>query len=283
VRLDVPTLQEFPRHHALLEKALEHFWSDERVIGLVIGGSIAQGIMDFYSDVDLYIITRDEDFEAVFAERDVAANAIGKPLFRFIADHNPGGEHDYITLYEGPVKLDWMYCPRSDVTPGRKWAQGLVLKDQDGFLTGVKESWQEEETAGPTLEQLLVLNRKFWTWCWYVFGKIMRGESWQALSGLHAIRSMALLPMIGWAKGQSLQGYRRLEQEMSPELTSQLAATVGGLEPGELYNALEAEMDLFHALRASLFERCGLEHDISAEGVLRQEMREHFLEVHQIQ
>lgn len=271
--LDVTALREFPIHRELLESALRQFWSDERVVGLVIGGSIAQGAVDFYSDVDLYVIARDEDFEAVFSEREVAAEAIGKPLFRFIADHNPGGEHDYITMYEGPVKVDWMYCRRSEVGPERRWAKGLIVKDEGGFLLEAKERWRGEEAAEPTGDGALRLDQKIWTWCWYVFGKIVRGERWQALAGIQAIRRMALLPMIEWAEGRGIQGYRRLEEKISEGRENQLAATVGGLERRELYAALEAEIALYRELRASVFERYGLVYDPEPEEILEREMR----------
>ena len=272
MHLDTNVLPRFPRHRELLENALSKLWSDERVIGLLIGGSIAQGEVDFYSDVDLYVITRDEDFDKVFSERDVVAEAVGVPLFRFIADHNPGGEHDFITMYEGPVKVDWMYCCRSDIVPEKKWATGLIVKDEGGFLQKAQELWQGEELVQPTDEEVLNLNQKFWTWCWYVFGKIMRGERWQALSGIHAIRRMALLPMMEWAEGNGLQGYRRLERKICEGHASQLAATVSGLQQRELYTALEAAIGLYQELRNRVFERYGLMYDSEPEEIVVQEM-----------
>ncbi len=77
---DVPDLDRLPAHRALLERALDNFGDDDRVPGPVVGGSLASGGADFYSDVDLYVISRDEDSDAVFAERD-AAGAIGSRSF----------------------------------------------------------------------------------------------------------------------------------------------------------------------------------------------------------
>ncbi len=66
-------LERLPKHRGLLERAVARFRDDDRVSGLVLGGSLARGDADFYSDVDLYVISRDEAFDAVFAERDAAA------------------------------------------------------------------------------------------------------------------------------------------------------------------------------------------------------------------
>ena len=51
---DLPEAQS-----ALLQRAVDHFQDDKRVMGLVLGGSLAHGAAVSYSDVDLYIIARD--------------------------------------------------------------------------------------------------------------------------------------------------------------------------------------------------------------------------------
>jgi predicted nucleotidyltransferase len=122
-------LDRLPEHRALLEHAVAYFRADDRVAGLILGGSLARGGVDFYSDVDIYIVVRDEAFDAIFAERDVAAEATGAPLFRFAVDPVPGGSRDYIVTYEGPIKVDFMYLKESDLEPASKWAGRSVLKD----------------------------------------------------------------------------------------------------------------------------------------------------------
>jgi len=52
---------------------VNYFRDDDRIVGMILGGSLAHGLADFYSDVDLYIVARDESLQAVFDERDVAA------------------------------------------------------------------------------------------------------------------------------------------------------------------------------------------------------------------
>jgi hypothetical protein len=46
--------------------------------------------VDFYSDVDLYVVVRDGAFEDIFAERNSTAEAVGSPLFAFDVDPVPG-------------------------------------------------------------------------------------------------------------------------------------------------------------------------------------------------
>ena len=281
----LPALDEFPRLRDVAARAVDRFISDVRVTGLIVGGSLARGGIDAYSDVDLYVIVRDEDFEAVFAERDAAAESVGAPLFRFIADHNPGGEHDYIILYEGPAKLDLMYLRASDVTPAEKWAKSLILTDSDAFLETVKARSHGVAPPRPAPEALLIINQKFWTWCWYVFGKIARGELWEAFDGIHNIRSLAILPMMAWTCEWRPEGYRRLESKLAAcgiASTAAEATIAGTLHPVSLYAALRAEIELFLDIRARLGERYGLRVDTAAaEQTLRSELERRWTKVHE--
>jgi hypothetical protein len=86
-----------------------------------------------------------------------------------------------------------MYLKESDLKPTPNWVGCLVLKDLSGRVGAVVARSQGLAPPQPTTEELLDLNQKFWTWCWYVFGKIERGELWEALDGIHAIRSIVRL------------------------------------------------------------------------------------------
>jgi predicted nucleotidyltransferase len=269
----LPSLDRLPIHRKLLESAVARFQDDVRVVGLVVGGSLAHGAADFYSDVDLYIVVQDEGFDEIFAERGVSVEAVGSPLFGFDVDPMPGGSTDYIVIYEGPVKFDFMYLKESDLKPTPNWVGCLVLKDLSGPVGAVVARSQGLAPPQPTTEELLDLNQKFWTWCWYAFGKIERGELWETLDGIHTIRSIALTPLLDWAAERPHEGYRRLERKTDPEAASRLMATVALVQSEALYAALQAEMVLFRSLRAMVFERYGLTFDPRPEEMLESEMR----------
>lgn len=278
--MDIPAAaNRLPLHRNVLERAVVRFRDDERVVGLVLGGSLALGGADFYSDVDLYVIVRDEAFDAVFAERDEAAEAIGSPLLRFTVEPVPGDSSDYIVTYPGPVKLDLMYHRESEVVPGSKWKDRPVLKDDSGSLAAVVWGSAGSGPGRPAPEAIAGLEQRFWTWCWYVFGKIVRGELWEALDGLRTIRSLALLPLLDWAAGRPHEGYRRLEHRLDPRMSGLLAATVVPLRPGELYVALRAEITLFRELRAIVFDRNGLTFDPEPGDTIEEEISRHWAEV----
>jgi len=248
------SLDRLPQHRLLLGRALAPFRDDTRVVGLALGGSLARGGADFYSDVDLYVVLGEGAFEDVLAERDSTAEAVGSPLLGFAVDPaRAGGTADHIVLYEGPVKFDFMYLEESDLGPHPRWDGCVVLKDTDGRLGAVVARSEALAPPRPSAEDLSELNQKFWTLCWYAFGKIERGELWEALDGLHSIRGLVLVPLLDWGAERPQEGYRRLERKTNPEQASRLSATLAPKRAGALHAALRAEVELFRELRAAVF------------------------------
>jgi hypothetical protein len=162
----LPTLDRLPEHRELLERAFMRFQDDARMVGLVVGGSLAHGGADFYSDVDLYVVVRDGAFEDIFVERSSIAEVVVSPLFGFTVDPVPGGSTDFIVVYEGPVKFDFMYLKESDLGPHPRWDGCVMLKDTQGRLGAVVARSKALGPPRPRAEDLSELNQKFWTWCW---------------------------------------------------------------------------------------------------------------------
>jgi hypothetical protein len=150
-------LDRFPEHRRVLEAVVTHFRDDPRVVGLLLSVANVAGGMDFFSDIDLDVVVDDNAFDAVFAERDRAVEAAGQPLFRFIADHIPGGEHLYIVLYEssaGPVKLDVEYYRASAVVPEWGLTRRRLLLDRTGALATALAASAGMAPPDPTIEDL---------------------------------------------------------------------------------------------------------------------------------
>ena len=72
----------------------------------------------------------------------------------------PGGSTDHIAIYEGPVKVDFMYLKECDFKPVSKWIGCVVLKDASGRVGAVVARSERLAAAPPTPEELLELNRK---------------------------------------------------------------------------------------------------------------------------
>lgn len=262
----MPELRDLPQQAAVLRRAVEYFERDERVTALVLSGSLASGEADRWSDVDLYIVA-DEHFDAVFSERQHAAAGVGEPMAQFTVLGRPGQSSDHIVLYSDLVKLDLMYYRASELEPHRRWANALVLKDVWGALSKVKERSRRVAVAPLSDDELLRLDQQFWVWTWYTFGKIMRGEHWEALNALHEIRSAAVVPLLLTLAEQHDEGYRRLESKL-PDQRDAIARTVASLDPVRQHDALKHAVSLFTAARDALFAGRGLSPNAAAEAVV---------------
>jgi Streptomycin adenylyltransferase len=267
---EIPGLAAWPEHRRVLAAAIDYFRQDARVPGLLLGGSFAAGTADFYSDIDLYVVVRDETFAGVLAGKTTAAAAGGRVLTAFVPDHlGPGGDEMYIAVYDGPVKMDFNYERRSALQPNWKLRGRVVLKDIDGALAGAVRASTGLAAPLPSRDVLEDVHNKFWTWCWYVFGKIARGELWEAVDGLHGIRKLALVPLLEWDANRPPEGFRRLEAVVPRGLRTRLAATLSGPETVPLYHALQATIDLFIELQRRVYPRYG----VAVEGTAGQAIR----------
>lgn len=255
IDIALANLSKLLMHTQLLNQAINCLENDSAIIGIILGGSVASGSPDCFSDLDLYIVVHDHDFERIFADKERIARLLGRIFFSFIADHNPGGDYDYIVLYENLVKVDFMYCQASEMIASPKWTKFLILKDTDGFLANLVHQSKTTDHLKPPATEVEVLNQKFWCWCWYVFGKIMRGELWEAVEGVNLIRSWAILPMLGWDANSPSEGYRRLEQKVDNQVAKTLELTIPAYEPESLFSALMQEIALFQELRDRVFAR----------------------------
>ena len=159
---------------------------------------------------------RDEEFDEIFAERNAIVESVGLPLFGFDVDPMPGDSTDHIVVYEEPVKFDFMHLKESDLKPDQKWAGCVVLTGATGHVGEVVAHSEGLASPRPTTDALLELNQRFWTWCWYAFGKLVRGELWEALDGINSIRSLALVPLLDCAAERPHEGYQRLGRKTDP-------------------------------------------------------------------
>jgi predicted nucleotidyltransferase len=65
----------------VVSRFVEACSADDRVVAAFLCGSRARGEADEYSDLDLCVITRDEAFESVMAERAAFVRQLGEPMF----------------------------------------------------------------------------------------------------------------------------------------------------------------------------------------------------------
>ncbi|TCC35577.1 nucleotidyltransferase domain-containing protein [Kribbella speibonae] len=215
---------------------------DPRVLAVLAGGSVATGTSDEYSDLDLVLVCRDEDQPACLAEAKEFAGRVGPLLSSFTGEH-VGEPRLLIALYGPPlVHVDLKF-----VTPDglrTRVEDGVVLWQRDDTVDRVR---QESTPAWPQPDPQWIEDR-IWVWVHYTAVKVARGELFEAIEALGAVRSVAIAPLATLGRTARPAGVRRLET-LAPELVPELSATVATVDADECLRALRAAVDLYRKVR----------------------------------
>lgn len=230
---DIPSV-----HRQFLENAVRVLRQDERIAGIAVAGSLAEGGADEFSDVDLVVAVEAEFHDAILNERQPIAAALGRLVASFTGEH-VGEPRLLVCLYDNPtLHVDLKFVALPDAvpvvdTPVVVWARDerleAVLRQRKGAYPPPDRQWIED---------------RFWVWIHYLAGKIARGELFEALEGLSFLRVTVLAPLGLACLGMPTSGVRRLE-EKAPELAEALTATLAGHDKKSLWNALEAAIALY--------------------------------------
>ncbi|WP_429844855.1 nucleotidyltransferase domain-containing protein [Brevibacillus sp. FIR094] len=94
---------KLPLHDRFIEQAIEYVSQDQRLIGLLAGGSMMYGEMDEYSDLDLIIVYNYAFRNEIMEQRFQIAERLGHLLSAFTGEHV--GEPRLLICLYGPAPL----------------------------------------------------------------------------------------------------------------------------------------------------------------------------------
>ncbi|MEN0085569.1 MAG: hypothetical protein AAGC66_12470 [Leifsonia sp.] len=224
--------------HEFLDQVLPRIAADGRVAGIAVGGSLASGASDQYSDVDLVLAIHDDQYESVMVDRLGLIASWSAPAVAFTGEHV--GEPRLIIALMGPpvLHVDFKFVRASDFT--ERVSDPLLLWDPTGALA--------RELAANPLEDapldLQWIEDRFWVWVHYGATKLGRGELFQVLDTLSFLRSVVFGPLAALRAGVEPRGVRQLER-VAPEEAAELRATVCGYDVDEASEALLAAVALY--------------------------------------
>ena len=216
------------RQHALI-----HFHEacqrDEFVIAAFVGGSIAAKTADDVSDVDLYAVTLQPDYERFFARRQAFMRTWARPLLLVDTLNFEGLGFDmlHFVLDDGVYgELALGHAGNFRVMHG---GPHQVLVDKTGLLNGVTFA---KYVASPSELQQQAQRALDWFWLDYVqFRKqLHRGHSVAAANLLARLRTHCA-SLLALARAQ----YLNFDREV---LNERLAATVDSVDPARSARAM---------------------------------------------
>lgn len=236
-------------HRNYLDRLILELRIDSRFTGLALSGSFSNARMDEFSDLDLVLGVRDQDYEETLNRRTEIAKLIPDFLAGFTGEHV--GEPSILICLYGPPMLhvDLNFVPDSKFQ--------TIVADHDSeelehdFLFVPKAKTMSQTVRYQWLED------RYWVWLHYVSTKIGRGELFESLDFLGFIRAQVLAPMGRDYYGIDGFGVRKIEQ-LKPEFAMDLKETVAGYEIQEICKAVEQSTRLYLKFREAKEESLSL-------------------------
>ncbi|MBA5763100.1 nucleotidyltransferase domain-containing protein [Vibrio sp. 404] len=229
-------------HKQLLDKIVQKLQLDPRIVGIGASGSYATDTLDKYSDLDLVIAVKPEQFEAVMSERFTIIESIEGKVAAFTGEH-VGEPRLVIALYApDAIHVDFKFVSLPDAAirvddTKVLWEQGTLLSDT--FKTKVPQYPQPEPQW---------IEDRFWIWTHYAATKIARGEYFEALEFLSFLRTVVLSPLALKQANLTPSGVRKIETRL-PEFSKKLELTVAKPTKSELIIAFKQCIRLYLTLR----------------------------------
>jgi hypothetical protein len=222
--------------------------ADPRVLAAFLGGSHASGRADEHSDLDLYLILSDSDYDAFFRDRMTILACLGDAVMA--EDFDGFGFDTIVFLMQDGVEGELALGKESHFTHIHGGPYQVLL-DRRGLLEGVVFPLQR-----PGRSELVEVARRNITWFWRELSLFSvawaRGRLWTAYGYLEAARRRHLDLLCIQADWDSWPaGYQKVEDVVP-------APTVTALEAAEMLAAARRLIPLYRDVAHDLCEQLAL-------------------------
>ncbi len=277
-----PKTKDTRAQDTLIARASEVLADDPKIRAAWLEGSFASGGADPWSDVDLHIAVRDEDWENVFADRLALLGRIS-PVLGHGEATLPWGAHLVYANLAGPVRLDLYIEKLSGLGAALRKDQPRVLFDHGGVSSTMKLNWHPEVLARLRLTQL---TQGYFFGAGWPVRLAGRGEWATQFANAVVIVNQFLIPAI-LLQEDDAQFFREAfhnERFLSPErrrqvneLMAQVRDAFAGIEGGSISGeavaaAYEAVIGAIYREMRAACEKFGVAYPEEAE----REMREYY-------
>ncbi|MCJ8345328.1 oxalate:formate antiporter [bacterium] len=232
-------------HKSFIELVVKSLPLDARIIGISVVGSIVNGIVDQYSDIDFIIAVDPLYYNSVIEERMAIVSKYGNILTGFSGEH-VGDSRLLICLYDKPLlHVDYKFVSLDDVS--KETSQSQLVWERDKRFSSLLDQIQSK----PFQMNDQWIEDRFWIWIHYAGTKIARGETFEVLDFLSFIRSNVLVPLALASEEKIGFGVRKIETIL-PAFAIKLTATIASDNKESMKAAVEACINLYLELRAKV-------------------------------
>ena len=225
---------------AILKKISEALSSDNRVRALFVGGSFAADKANRYSDLDLYIVVDNEQYQQFVDDRLKMAQRVAPVLFHgdVLMDF-----HLFIVIFENMVKADLGIAPVSNFAHIHT-GPFKVLLDRDNLLDGV--DFAEKVSRQSLRNELAEIAKWFWYDIFAIAGEMRKDDFWTAHLVIERAREkLARLMSIRCAPQNEPRGYNKLGRSVPPQDLAPLAKTFYRFDEKEMWESVNTMVDIF--------------------------------------
>lgn len=147
------------------------------MLAVYLGGSLAKGDHDLYSDIDLRIVVKSEAFNPFVREKRNRPLRWGDVVFF----EDPGSQYSFtVAHFDCFVKMDIFYYKSEDLRPSL-WMQDIkILYDPQEIVQKVHEA-SKNIVYTLTVDEYEQWRTKVWAYMHEIYRKGMRGEISYAL------------------------------------------------------------------------------------------------------
>lgn len=253
-------------HQAILDKFVDACQSDERIVAAFLVGSYVKGKADVHSDLDLYLITTDEDYGDFISQHESFFRLLGEPLFMEDFDLP-----DIVFLiFPDGSEVEVSDAPESQAN--RVFNEPFkVLLDKKNLTTDLAPGEREMDREKQT-EKLRRLIYWFWHELSHFITALGRGQLWWAQGQLGALRlhclNLARLRNNFADTDIGQEGYFKIENALPVEQLSSLQKTFPPLEQSAMLQAAVNIVHFYKQLATPLAQTHGIAYPEALDQVM---------------
>jgi len=246
----------------LLNRAIENFKSQNAVVGIFLGGSIAKNNEDLFSDIDLRIVVTEDQFDEYIQRKHHLMSELDQVLF--FEDMNANAPFT-IAHYSNFIKIDLFIYTFSRIQPSIWFSGILIVFDPSERLQEALKSSNDLKYQ-VTKGEVEIWMGKVYSYIHEVYRRVVREEYYYALTMINNLRSFIVngwdmevnrLPNDTW-DWSKIEGARSL---LEPWQLSLLSSWMCDRNQEEIMKTLASMIPEINRLQNVLCDLTGLERD----------------------
>ncbi|MEN0644962.1 aminoglycoside 6-adenylyltransferase [Alkalicoccobacillus gibsonii] len=251
---------ELPKHRSeLVTRICDDLIVDDRILAVFFGGSIGNETTDIYSDIDVRIVVKDEDYDSFKLSKRKRAQCWGNVLF---FEDVPWTNYS-VAHYDTFLKVDSFYYRKWDLEPS-VWLQDIqIVMDSGGFMSEIVEE-SKKLRYEPSVGEVELLRSKFLAHSHETYRRVSRGEWNYALSCLNHLR---MIVVTAWYMDKGMQPntlgdwakYEGARSLLDQRQLQALAEWDGCRDRDEVMRKVRMMFGEFKTVHQSLCEKVGMD------------------------